>query len=150
MKSVRLIRNLVETPSEQARAFAIAEGFYLSEVEHATLDGLQVDGMRIGFNIANEEDHLNTYLVKDCTAKNCALGKLFNSFILAFRGPSLICSFRTGMMVRALSPQPIVTSASLAEDSEDFSSQKNLDINLVGCQFDMCHLGVLVQDKVSW
>ena len=61
-----------------------------------------------------------------------------------------ISHLQLGMMVRALSRQPIVMSASLAEDSEDFSSQKNLDINLVGCQFDMCHLGVLVQDKVSW
>ena len=52
-------------------------------------------------------------------------------------------------MVRALSMQPMVTSASLREDSEDFSSQKNLDINLVGCQFDMCHYGVIVEDKVS-
>ena len=99
MKSVRLIRNLVETPSEQSRAFAIAEGFYLSEVEHATLDGLQVDGMRIGFNIANEEDHLNTYLVKDCTAKNCALGKWFDTLILPFGGSSLICSFLTSNQV---------------------------------------------------
>ena len=91
MKSVRLIRNLVETPSEQSRAFAIAEGFYLSEVEHATLDGLQVDGMRIGFNFANEDDNLNTYLVKDCTAKNCALGKWFFSLALV-RGPFVMHS----------------------------------------------------------
>ena len=52
-------------------------------------------------------------------------------------------------MVRALSKQPIVTSASVGEDSDDFCSQKNLDINLVGCQFDMCHYGVIVEDKVS-
>ena len=52
-------------------------------------------------------------------------------------------------MVRALSKQPIVTSASVGEDSDDFCSQKNLDINLVGCQFDMCHYGVVVEDKVS-
>ena len=91
MKSVKLIRNLVETPSEQRRAFAIAEGFVLSEAEHVTMDGLQVDGMRIGFNFANEDDNLNTYLVKDCTAKNCALGKWFVSLALV-RGPFIMHS----------------------------------------------------------
>lgn len=149
MKSVKLIRNLVETPSEQSRAFAIAEGFVLSEVDHVMMDGLQVDGMRIGFNFANEDDNLNTYLVKDCTAKNCALGKWFHFSL--FPGPLLIghSCFHEGLMVRALSRQPIVAAASLGENSDEFCSQKNLDINLIGCQFDMCHYGVIVDDKVS-
>ena len=151
MKSVKLIRNLVETPSEQSRAFAIAEGFVLSEAEHVTMDGLQVEGMRIGFNLANEDDNLNTYLVKDCTAKNCALGKWFRVTLFGSIWPGTFAhsSFQLGVMVRALSRQPIATSLTLGENSEYFSSQKNLDINLIGCQFDICHYGVIVEDKVS-
>ena len=77
MKSAKLSRNLVEAPSEESRAFATAQGFVLSEAEDVQMDGLLADGMRVGFDFANADENPNTYLVKDCSARNCAMGTRF-------------------------------------------------------------------------
>ena len=48
-------------------------------------------------------------------------------------------------MVRAQAKQP-ASSAFQKENSDEYCD--NLDINMVGCQFDMCYNGVVIADKV--
>ncbi len=75
VKVVYMDKNIVETTDDTNRQTAIGDGVVMSEVKKAQISETEVIGMRVGFKFYNDEPQGNEYLVKDCTARQCCIGK---------------------------------------------------------------------------
>ena len=67
--------NLVESTSEMPRQMALGQGIVISDSLVVHLSSTEVVGMRVGFQLSNSHPEHNEVIVRDCSAKQCSLGK---------------------------------------------------------------------------
>jgi hypothetical protein len=129
--------NLIETTSDLPRALALGEGIVLSENQDVVIENTEVVGMRVGFHISNQLENVNRCLIRDCSAKSCALG-------VYIRNAAKNSSSESGSSPAAASATPSSTTSPSGRCCASQSHcMPNQEITLSQCQFDTVHYGVM-------
>ena len=162
LQSAKLTMNMIKSTAEVPRQFSISKGIMITECLKTEIQSTEINGMRVGIELANKIDHeVNSIKIQDCFIKCCSLGLLMSDSWNQGEGVQQNKSSKSKSSPRSEddsnsagdTQQPneegniLVTNPSklfdLLSKQKDEYIVPNIFLKLTGCLFDTSYYGVM-------